>query len=137
MRAANQKGRLIGVMPVTLSLIAGLALGLWAGYYGGWADHLIMRVMDVLFAFPAILLAIGIVAALGPGITNAILAITVVEIPTVARIVRAPVLSLREQEFVLAARVLGADDPRILLSLLHSAIPRERGVRSRAEVSLR
>ena len=113
--AGGRQTLLIGAAPVSLSVIVGLMLGLVAGYYGGWTDNLIMRVLDILFAFPAILLAIAIVAALGPGITNAILAITVVAIPTVARIVRAPVLSLREQEFVLAARVIGASDLRILL----------------------
>jgi peptide/nickel transport system permease protein len=106
---------MIGVTPVLLSLVIGSLLGLIAGYRGGWTDNIVMRCLDVLFAFPAILLAIAIVAALGPGINNAILAITVVAIPTVARIVRAPVLSLREQEFVQAARVIGANDARIVL----------------------
>jgi peptide/nickel transport system permease protein len=106
---------LMGAIPVGLSLLVGTVLGLLAGYYAGWSDHLIMRILDVVFAFPAVLLAIAIVAAIGPGLANAILAMTVVEIPTVARIVRAPVLSLREQDFVLAARVLGARDGRILL----------------------
>ena len=106
---------LIGVLPVLVSLIFGSALGLAAGFYGGWVDQIIMRCVDVLFAFPAILLAIAIVAALGPGIGNTVLAISIVEIPTVARIVRAPVLALREEEFVQAARVLGASDSRILV----------------------
>ena len=106
---------LMGAIPVALSMVVGIVLGLLAGYYGGWPDHVIMRILDVVFAFPSVLLAIAIVAAIGPGLANAILAMTVVEIPTVARIVRAPVLSLREQDFVLAARVLGASDRRILL----------------------
>jgi peptide/nickel transport system permease protein len=105
---------LLGSAPVLLALLFGAVLGLLAAYYGGWADQTIMRAVDVLFAFPAILLAIAIVAALGPGLANTILAITIVEIPTVARIVRAPALTLREEEFVLAARVLGASDRRIL-----------------------
>jgi peptide/nickel transport system permease protein len=105
---------LLGAAPVALSLVFGGLLGLVAAYYGGWADHTIMRVVDVLFAFPTFLLAIAIVAALGPGLGNTILAITIVEIPTVARIVRAPALTLREEEFVQAARVLGASDLRIL-----------------------
>jgi peptide/nickel transport system permease protein len=106
---------LIGAAPVLLSLLVGSTLGLLAGFYGRWADHLIMRGVDILFAFPAILLAIAIVAALGPGIGNTILAISIVEIPTVARIVRAPVLALREEEFVQAARVIGASDGRIIV----------------------
>ncbi len=105
---------LLGAAPVAFSLMVGGLLGLLAAYYGGWADHTIMRVVDVLFAFPTFLLAIAIVAALGPGLGNTILAITIVEIPTVARIVRAPALTLREEEFVQAARVLGASDLRIL-----------------------
>jgi peptide/nickel transport system permease protein len=105
---------LLGAAPVLLSVLFGTILGLLAAYYGGWTDQTIMRVVDVVFAFPAILLAIAIVAALGPGLGNTILAITIVEIPTVARIVRAPALSLREEEFVQAARVLGASDWRIL-----------------------
>ncbi len=105
---------LLGTAPVALSLAIGGLLGLLAAFYGGWADHAIMRVVDVLFAFPTFLLAIAIVAALGPGLWNTILAITIVEIPTVARIVRAPALTLREEEFVQAARVLGASDVRIL-----------------------
>jgi peptide/nickel transport system permease protein len=105
---------LLGLAPVLLSLVVGATLGLMAAYYGSWADQTIMRVVDVVFAFPAILLAIAIVAALGPGLANTILAISIVEIPTVARIVRGPALSLREEEFVQAARVLGASDRRIL-----------------------
>src|SRR5262249_32287226 len=91
---------LLGAAPVLLSLLVGSVLGLLAAFYGGWPDQVIMRVVDVVFAFPAILLAIAIVAALGPGLGNTILAITIVEIPTVARIVRAPALALREEEFV-------------------------------------
>lgn len=105
---------LIGILPVLLSLCVGSVLGIVAGYYGGWADQIIMRLIDVLFAFPSILLAIAIVAALGPGLIDTIIAIMIVEIPTVARIARAPVLSLREHEFVQAAHVLGANDWRIL-----------------------
>jgi peptide/nickel transport system permease protein len=111
----GRKTLLIGAAPVLLSLLVGSVLGLLAGFYGRWTDNLIMRGVDILFAFPAILLAIAIVAALGPGIANTILAISIVEIPTVARIVRAPVLTLREEEFVQAARVLGASDARIVV----------------------
>src|SRR5262249_19855908 len=99
---------LIGAVPMALALALGTTLGLVAGFYGGWPDQAIMRSVDLLFAFPSILLAIAIVAALGPGLADTIIAITIVEIPAVARIARAPVLSLREHEFVQAARVLGA-----------------------------
>lgn len=105
---------LIGAVPMALALALGTTLGLVAGFYGGWPDQTIMRCVDLLFAFPSILLAIAIVAALGPGLADTIIAITIVEIPAVARIARAPVLSLREHEFVQAARVLGASDWRIL-----------------------
>lgn len=99
---------------VAIALVAGAALGLLAGYAGGWVDQLIMRTMDVLFAFPAVLLALGIVAALGPDPKNVIIAIGVVYTPIFARVVRAPVLALKEREFVDAARGLGARASRII-----------------------
>ena len=104
----------VGVTSVGLALLLGGTLGLLAGFYGGWVDGLIMRSMDVLFAFPTILLAIGIMAVLGPGLTNAMLAIGIVYAPSFARLGRALVLSLKEMEFVQAARVLGVSDPGIL-----------------------
>jgi peptide/nickel transport system permease protein len=106
---------LLGAAPLALSLPTGLLIGLVAGYFGGWVDQIISRVLDVWFAFPAILLAIAVVSVLGPGITNAIFAIAITAIPATARIVRAPVLSCREQDFVLAARVIGAGAPRIIV----------------------
>jgi peptide/nickel transport system permease protein len=93
---------------VALALAAGLGLGLVAGYAGGRTDQLLMRVMDVFFSFPAILLALGIVAALGPSPNNVVIAIAVVYTPIFARVVRGPVLALKEREFVEAARALGA-----------------------------
>lgn len=105
----------VGLISVSLALLLGAALGLVAGYYGGKADNLIMRVMDVLFAFPAILLAIGIMAMLGPSITNAMIAIGVVYAPSFARLTRASVLSLKEKEFIEAARALGVSNARIIL----------------------
>jgi peptide/nickel transport system permease protein len=104
----------IGAIPVIISIPIGLLIGLVAGYFGGWVDAIISRLLDIWFAFPTILLAIAIVAVLGPGIVNAIIAIAFTAIPTQARVVRGPVLSLREQDFVLAARVIGADSGRIL-----------------------
>jgi peptide/nickel transport system permease protein len=105
---------LVGVISMGTAAALGVPLGLIAGYRGGLADTVIMRVLDGLMAFPAILLAIAIMAVLGPSLQNAMLAIGVIYIPPFARIVRASVLSLREQEFVDAARGLGAGSPRIV-----------------------
>ena len=90
----------------------GVALGLVSGYYRGWIDNLIGRVMDVFFSFPALLLAIGVAAMLGPGLNNAIIAIAVVYSPVFGRVVRGPVLVERGKEYVEAARVIGASSPR-------------------------
>jgi len=104
----------VAVVSVAAALVAGSVLGLMAGYAGGWIDQAIMRSMDVLFAFPAVLLALGIVAALGPSANNVIIAIAVVYTPIFARVVRGPVLAIKEREFVEAARALGARASRIL-----------------------
>jgi peptide/nickel transport system permease protein len=104
----------VAVASVAIALAAGTLLGLVAGYAGGWTDLLIMRTMDVFFAFPAILLALGVVAALGPSQNNVILAIALVYTPIFARVVRGPVLALKEREFVEAARALGAKGARII-----------------------
>jgi peptide/nickel transport system permease protein len=105
---------LVGVISMGTAAILGVPLGLLSGYRGGWVDTAIMRVLDGLMAFPAILLAIAIMAVLGPSLQNAMIAIGVIYIPPFARIVRASVLSLREQEFVDAARGLGAVNARIV-----------------------
>ena len=99
---------------VLAALAAGSALGLLAGYAGGRTDQALMRVMDVFFSFPAVLLALGIVAALGPHPANVMLAIAVVYTPIFARVVRGPVLALKEREFVEASRALGAPAGRIV-----------------------
>ena len=104
----------VGFIAVGISLAAGVLLGLVAGFYGRWIDDAIMRVTDMLFAFPAILLAIAILAVLGPGIANAMIAIGIVYTPIFARITRGSVLSVREQVYVRAARSLGAGDLRLL-----------------------
>jgi peptide/nickel transport system permease protein len=104
----------VGFIAVGLSLAAGVPLGLVAGFYGGRIDDVIMRVMDMLFAFPAILLAIAIVAVLGPSISNAMIAIGIVFTPIFARVTRASVLSVREEVYVRAARSIGANDLRLL-----------------------
>ncbi|MCC6453521.1 MAG: ABC transporter permease [Caldilineaceae bacterium] len=104
----------IGFVVVFVSGAIGTTLGLIAGYFGGWLDTLIMRLMDILLAFPAILLAIAIVAVRGPGLTNTILAVAVVGIPGYARVVRSMVLSLRERDYVDAARMVGVSNARIM-----------------------
>ncbi|HWH32818.1 MAG TPA: ABC transporter permease [Egibacteraceae bacterium] len=104
----------VAAIAVGISLVAGVLTGLVAGYYGGRVDTVLMRLMDVLFAFPAILLAIAILAVLGPGLTNAMIAIGVVFTPIFARITRASVLSVREEVYVRAARSLGASDARLI-----------------------
>jgi ABC-type dipeptide/oligopeptide/nickel transport system permease subunit len=101
---------LITVVAVALALLAGLVLGLLAGYLGGVVDQVIMRVLDVLFAFPAFLLAIAVVAALGPTIPNLILTIAVVYTPRLARVVRGPVLSVKRWDHVEAARSVGVGE---------------------------
>jgi peptide/nickel transport system permease protein len=106
----------VASLSVALALVAGSALGLVAGYAGGWADQLIMRTMDILFAFPAILLALAVVAALGPDPNNVVIAIAIVYTPIFARVVRGPVLAIKEREFVEAARALGARASRIILA---------------------
>jgi ABC-type dipeptide/oligopeptide/nickel transport system permease subunit len=103
----------IGLGGVTLSFLIGTLLGLLAGFYRR-LDGVLMRIIDVLLAFPPILLAIALVGALGPGLLSVIVAIGVTEIPGFARLNRSMVLSLREREFVLAARVVGASDRRVL-----------------------
>ncbi|HYK99130.1 MAG TPA: ABC transporter permease, partial [Candidatus Acidoferrales bacterium] len=105
----------VAVLSVAAATLIGTALGLVAGYTGGLIDLVIGRVTDVFFAFPAILLALGIVAALGPDPRNVVIAIAVVYTPIFVRIVRGPVLALKAREFVEAARAVGATRIRIVL----------------------
>lgn len=115
---------LISVVPVLVAAVFGLAMGLVAGYYGGRIDTILMRFADILFAFPAILLAIAIVAALGPSMVNAMMALAIVFIPAFARLVRASVLSLKNQEYVTAAKAAGAGSGRIIWRhILVNALP--------------
>jgi peptide/nickel transport system permease protein len=100
----------VGAISVGLALVVGVALGLASGYRGGAVDAVISRALDGLLAFPAIVLAIALMAVFGPSLYNAMLAIGIIYVPAFARITRANVLSLREQEFVEAARALGAPD---------------------------
>ena len=113
----------IGFTTVGFSIVIGTVLGAVAGYFGGWLDNVIMRVMDVVLAFPALLLAIAIVAVLGAGLINTLLAIGVVTIPAYARVMRASVLSVKETNFVDASRALGASPARVLfVSILPNAL---------------
>lgn len=103
-----------GLGAVIFAVVLGAIVGLVAGYFGGWLDSLLMRLMDVLLAFPALLLAIFIVTVFGPGLVNAIFAIAIVSIPIYARVVRSSVLSVRETDFVKADVVLGVSTPRLI-----------------------
>jgi len=104
-----------GFFSVAVGALVGTAMGLVAGYYEGWADRIIMRICDVLFAFPGILLAIGIVAILGGGMFNVIIAVAIFSIPTFARLVRGNTLALKHLTYVEAARSIGASDWTIVL----------------------
>lgn len=104
----------VGLLSVAISSIIGIALGSLAGYVGGQFDNAVMRVMDIFFAFPAILLALVIVAALGPGTRNTILAISVVYMPIFARVARGPTLTVKAKEYVLAAQSIGTRRSAIL-----------------------
>jgi peptide/nickel transport system permease protein len=105
---------LAGMGTAAAAMLVGVTLGILGGFYTGWIEMVVMRLTDILMAFPYILLAIAIVAGLGPGLRNAMIAIAIVGFPIYTRLVRSVVLSLREREFVEAARALGATDPLIL-----------------------
>ena len=105
---------LVSLPSIALAMIVGLLLGLVAGYFGGRIDQVIMRILDIFLAFPGLLLAIAVVAVLGPSIPNLIITIAILYTPRMARIVRAPVLSIKEREFIGAARVSGSGDWRII-----------------------
>lgn len=114
----------IGFSTVGLAIIVGTFLGALGGFLGGWVDNLIMRIMDVLLAFPSLLLAIAIVSVLGHGLQNALLAIAIVSIPIFARVVRGSVLSVKEQEYVSASRALGGSSFHILFKrIMPNALP--------------
>jgi len=106
----------IGVVSVSIAIVLGVFLGLVAGYVGGRVDNLIMRFMDILMAFPGILLAMAIVSALGPSTLNLMISIGVYSVPTFARVVRGSVLSIKEMEYVEAARAAGLSDFLIVLT---------------------
>jgi glutathione transport system permease protein len=105
----------VGLLGVALGLLCGTAVGLPAGHWGGWLDDLAMRLLDLLLAFPQLLLAIMVITVLGVGDTNVIVAIGIFSLPVFARVVRGQILSLKQLDFVLAAQAIGAGDGRILL----------------------
>ncbi len=114
----------IGFTVITVAIVSGTVLGAVAGYAGGWLDNLIMRIMDIVLAFPFFLLAIALVFVLGPSLTNAMLAIAIVSIPSYARVIRSTVLSVREADYVEASRALGASHLQILFGrILPNALP--------------
>lgn len=113
----------IGTISVGISLTFGLLIGLISGYFGGWVDRIIMRFIDIMLAFPYILLTIVIVALLGPSLINAMIAIGISQIPSYARVVRASVLSEKENDYVTAERSLGASDRELMFkSILPNCI---------------
>jgi len=113
----------IGFLGMLLGCVVGVVLGLVSGYYGGWLDTVIMRLLDVQLAFPGLLVAICIIAIIGPGLENVILAVGIFSVPLFARVTRGQILSLKEQEFIVAARMMGAQDGRIMLNhLLPNAV---------------
>ncbi len=104
----------IGLMAIVSAMLIGSAIGLVAGYYGGVVDIIIMQIMDVLLAFPSLILGLIVVAMLGPSVTNLVIAISLTAIPPFARIARAPTISVKEREFVDAGRALGYSDLRLM-----------------------
>ena len=108
----------IGIVVVAIALVGGVIIGLIAGFFGGWVDSVIMRVMDVILAFPSLLLALVLVAILGPGLTNAMIAIAIVYQPHFARLTRAAVMGEMRREYVTAARVAGAGNLRLMFKTI-------------------
>lgn len=113
----------MGFLSISFALVVGGLLGLVSGYFGGWMDMIIMRLIDILLALPGFLLALAIVAALGPGLENVVMAIGVSYVPSFARMMRSSVLATRELDYVGAAQALGASDSRIIfLHILPNSI---------------
>lgn len=110
----SQLSLAVGFVSVFIGALFGIVLGIVSGYYGGWVDTIIMRFIDVLLAFPGLLLALAIVSALGPSLINVMIAVGVFSIPTFARIVRGSTLSVKKMEYIDAIRVLGASDLKII-----------------------
>ncbi|MEW9502322.1 nickel transporter permease [Jeotgalibacillus marinus] len=106
----------VGFLAVVGSAIVGSTLGIVAGYYGRWVDTIISRLFDIMLAFPSILLAIAVVSILGPSLQNALIAIAIINVPNFGRLIRSKVLSVKEEEYIMAARAIGMSDFRILFS---------------------
>ncbi|UII56655.1 ABC transporter permease [Cytobacillus spongiae] len=104
----------VGLLSVIGSMVVGCFLGIVAGYYGKWVDTIISRFFDIMLAFPSILLAIGIVAVLGPSLQNALIAIAIINVPNFGRLIRSKVLSVKEEEYIMAAKAIGMKNRRIL-----------------------
>lgn len=105
----------VGIASVLFAVVWGVPMGLAAGFWGGWVDSVLMRITDALWSFPGLILALAVAAALGPGLNNVIFAVGVVSIPIFSRLVRGEALSVRERDFFLAARTLGAGPVRMML----------------------
>lgn len=110
----------VGFFSMLGSVIVGSLLGIIAGYYGRWIDGIISRLFDIMLAFPSILLAIGIVTVLGPSLQNALIAIAVINVPNFGRLIRSRVLSIKQEEYIMAAKAIGMSDMRILF---HHILP--------------
>jgi peptide/nickel transport system permease protein len=110
----------VGFVSVLGSVIVGCFLGIIAGYYGRWIDTLISRIFDIVLAFPSILLAIAVVAVLGPSLKNALIAIAIINVPNFGRLIRSKVLSVKQEEYIMAAKAVGMNDGRILF---HHVLP--------------
>ncbi len=106
----------VGFSSVVGSIVVGCLLGIIAGYYGRWVDTIISRFFDIMLAFPSILLAIAIVAVLGPSLRNALIAIAIINVPNFGRLIRSKVLSVKEEEYITSAKAVGLRDVRILFS---------------------
>ena len=104
----------IGILSVGISMIGGVAIGVVSGYFGGWLDRIVMRLIDIMLAFPYVLLTIVIVAVLGPSLTNAMIAIGISQLPRYVRLVRASVLAEKESDYVLAERSIGTSDLELM-----------------------
>jgi peptide/nickel transport system permease protein len=110
----------VGFFSVAGSVMVGSLLGILAGFYGKWVDGIISRIFDILLAFPSILLAIAVVSVLGPSLKNALIAIAIINVPTFGRLLRSRVLSVKEEEYITAAKAIGMSDTRILV---HHILP--------------
>ena len=109
---------LIGIVVVILSMVSGISIGLLAGYVGGWVEAVIMRLMDIILAFPSLLLALVMVAIIGPGLMNAMIAIAVVYLPHFVRLTRSSVLAEKNKEYVIASRLAGASHLRLMFNAI-------------------